>query len=80
MALRGTPLRLQVCNRAGECTFVKTERPLVLEGAVVQIATEEVSDVIEAISNADDELNADNTPWPDNFDLKKVRERSRQQE
>lgn len=75
--LNGVPLILNICNRQGECVTVKTKRPLMVVGSVVQLADENIADVVEAIGDAADELEADHTPWEDNFDLEKLRKKSR---
>jgi hypothetical protein len=76
--LNGVPLRLNICNRLGECVTVKTKRPLLVVGSVVEITDEDVDDFVSAIDEAADELETDRIPWEDNFDLAKLRKRAKQ--
>jgi hypothetical protein len=71
--VNGLPLRFQICNPNGECVFVKPSRPLMVEGVVLSVMSEDVSDLCDAITAADDELQEEETPWEDNFNLTKLR-------
>lgn len=74
--ISGGPIRLHVCNTSGECVPVKTERPLVVSGLRLDIMEDDVSELVEAMNKAYDELNREgHKVWSDNFDLKKIRSR-----
>ena len=64
-------VRLQVCNREGECVPVNVQAHQL--GQTVSIYSDEVMATIDAITEADDELQEDGSPWEDNFDLGKLR-------
>ena len=64
-------VRLQVCNREGDCVPVKVQAHQL--GQTVSIYSDEVMATIDAITEADDELQEDGSPWEDNFDLGKLR-------
>lgn len=80
LMLNGVPLRLNICNRQGECVTVKTKRPLLVVGSVVEIITDDVFDFTNAVHDADDDLNSTEVPWEDNFDLSKQRRKNNHKE
>lgn len=74
--MNGQPLRLNVCNRDGSCIRVDLPRPVLVEGVVVNVMAEDVTELCERLQCVADELELeDQTPWENNFDLKKLRKR-----
>jgi hypothetical protein len=54
---------------------------LKVDGTVVSISTDDVQDVVDAITRADDELQEDESEeWADNFDLTKLRKKNEQRQ
>jgi hypothetical protein len=67
---------LRICDELGSCVDVKHD--LKLDGGVVEVGLEQVSDLLGQIEDAADELESDNMEkWPDNFDLEKLRGKGR---
>jgi hypothetical protein len=50
---------------------------LQLEGSVVEVKIDDVDDLCSAIEAAADQLEAEDDPWSDNFDLAKLRSKNR---
>lgn len=76
--MTGLPLRINVCNREGECQRVKLPRQFVIEANEVNIMSDDVTAFCEAITKADDELQEESgDKWKDNFDLSKQRSRNK---
>lgn len=64
-------IHIQVCERDGECVTAKES--VALDGNYVVIFSDEVQAVVDSITEADDELQREDIPWEDNFNLKSLR-------